>query len=52
MSGGSYLRFIIGLVLSLSVLVSFLTGEKTTILSALLAIILIILGVLWFAFKF
>ncbi|HLD39451.1 MAG TPA: hypothetical protein VJB05_04015 [archaeon] len=52
MSAGSYIRFIIGLVLSLTVLWSFLTGGTITMLTAILAIIFLVLAVLWVAFRF
>ncbi len=52
MSGGSYLRFGIGLILSVSVLVSFFSNSGTSILSVLLAIIFLVLAALWAIFRF
>jgi hypothetical protein len=49
---GSYMRFVIGLILSLTVLWSFFTAEKTSFLSFGLALIFVILSVIWFAFRF
>ena len=52
MSGGSYLRFFIGLVLSITVMYSFFVGEKISAISMLLSVIFIILAVAWAIFKF
>ena len=52
MSGGSFIRFFIGIVLSLTVLTSFFSGEGGSALSVILALIFILLSIAWFAFKF
>jgi hypothetical protein len=52
MSGGSYLRFALGALLSLTVIVSFLAHETVSGFSALLAFIFLLLTAAWILFKF
>jgi hypothetical protein len=51
-SGGSYIRFVIGLVLSLAVLWSSLTGGTITAFTAILALLFLIFTALWVVFRF
>lgn len=52
MSAGSYIRFVVGLVLSVTVLASFIAKESTTTLSAMLAMIFLVLAAAWAVFRF
>ncbi len=52
MSGGSYVRFGVGLILSLTVLLSFLNKESVSGLSAVMALIFLILSIMWIVFRF
>ena len=52
MSAGSYVRFGVGLILSLTVLVSYIARENTSVISVLLAVIFLILAAMCTIFKF
>jgi hypothetical protein len=52
MSGGSYLRFVVGLVLSILVLVSFFSGDIKSPLLLIVALIFLGLTALWTVFRF
>lgn len=52
MSAGSYARFVVGLVLSVAVLASYLSKEGVSTLSAMLALLYVLLAILWAAFRF
>ncbi len=52
MAAGSYLRFAVGLVLSVEVLREWLSGNGLSYISILLALIFIMLSVAWFVFRF
>jgi len=52
MSGGSYVRFVLGILLSLSVLFSFFADGQTSPLSVGLAVIFLILAVVWALVRF
>ena len=52
MAAGSYIRFFVGLALSVTVLAAYLGNDKIPLLAALLAIFYLVLTVLWVAFRF
>lgn len=52
MGFGSYLRFGLGILLSLEVIRLWLAGSSLSTISIALAIILLILSAMWFVFKF
>jgi len=52
MGFGSYIRFGLGIVLSLEVVRLWLTGSQLSSIAIILSIILLVLSAMWFAFRF
>lgn len=52
MAAGSYIRFFVGLALSVTVLAAYMGNDKIPLFAALLALFYIILTALWVAFRF
>jgi len=52
MAFGSYIRFGIGIILSLEVIRIWLTGGQLSSIAAILSILFLVLSAMWFAFRF
>lgn len=52
MAFGSYIRFGLGLLISVLLLWSYFAKEAISPILAILAVVYIILSILWFAFRF